>query len=149
MISPAVVPQFEKTFPPLLVSPVRVLVISSHLEARQRVVRSLEALSLDVVACSNCLQAADVLAKQTFELVFCDESLPDGSYADLLHPVGGSGSSPRVVVITRNGDWDLYFEALSKGAFDVVRQQGYPTDLEMIVIRALREEGRAIPSHSW
>lgn len=146
MISPATISLAEQSIPGLSVSHVRVLVVSSHLEARQRVVHSLEALSIDVVACANRLQAVEMLAKHTFELVFCDEALPDGSYSDLLYHASG-GAIPRLVVLTRNGDWELYFEALSKGAFDVVRQQGYPTDFELIVIRAMREDARPALSH--
>ena len=40
----------------------------------------------------------------------------------------------------------LYFEAMGRGAFDVVRSPWHPTDLEMVVIRALREEQCAEPS---
>jgi DNA-binding NtrC family response regulator len=49
---------------------------------------------------------------------------------------------PRVVVTTRTGEWDLYFEAVTKGAFDVIRSPWYAADVEMAVIRALREEGQ-------
>lgn len=83
-----------------------------------------------------------------FQLVFCDEYLPDGSYGDLLQPDHFNQQIPRVVVATRNGEWELYFDAMRRGAFDVVRSPWHPTDLEMVVIRALREEQRAEPSVS-
>lgn len=115
------------------------LVVSCQLESRQSLVRCLESLGLDVVACSNRGQAEEVLERRLFDLVFCDEFLPDGAYFDLISSTARS-RAPKVVVMTRNGDWDLYFEALKEGAFDVLRHHGYSTDLEMVVIRALREE---------
>ncbi len=119
---------------------IRVLVVSPHLEVRRPLLRTLEALSTDVVVCSTHEQAEDVLCKQAVEIVFCDEHLPDGSYGDLIHRDHYDHRIPRIAVITRTGEWELYFEALAKGAFDVIRSSWYATDVEMTVIRALREE---------
>jgi DNA-binding NtrC family response regulator len=122
---------------------IRALVVSPQLEVRKVLVRVLEALSTDVISCSTQLQAEEVLSLQSVEVVFCDENLPDGSYADLIHPNHWDHKIPRVIVATRTGEWEFYFEALRKGAFDVVRCPWYATDVEMSVIRALREEDQA------
>jgi DNA-binding NtrC family response regulator len=127
---------------------VRSLVVSSHLEGRRSLVEALEALGVDVTVCGNRTQAEEVLSKQSFEIVFCDEHLPDGLYSDLVHPNHRDHRIPRLVVTTRCGDWDLYFAALAKGAFDVIRRPGYATDLEMVVIRALHDDERASGSQT-
>ena len=119
---------------------VRVLVLSPHLEVRQVLIRTLDRLSADVISCSTRTQAEEVLARQEVDLVFCDEHLPDGSYGDLIHSNHWNHRIPRIVVTTRHGEWDLYFEALKKGAFDITRSPWHATDVEMILIRALREE---------
>jgi DNA-binding NtrC family response regulator len=119
---------------------VHALVISPNLEARKRLLQVLENLSADVISCSTKAQADGVLYHQCFEIVFCDEQLPDGSYADLIHADHFEHRIPRIVVVTRIGEWELYFEATSKGAFDVIRAPWHPTDIEMTVIRALHEE---------
>jgi len=121
---------------PVVRSHVRALVVSPRLEVRQPLIRTLESLAMDVTACATCHDAEEVLATRSIDLVFCDDRLPEGSYADLIRAVG-----PRVIVVTRTGDWDLYLEALSKGAFDVIRCPWHPTDVELTVIRALRESG--------
>jgi hypothetical protein len=86
---------------------VRALVVSPRLEVRKPLVQVLESLSADVVTCSTRAQADEVLSHQSFEVVFCDEHLPDGSFADLItpgitnarfpesssRPASGSGSS--------------------------------------------------------
>jgi len=119
---------------------IRVLVVSPHLEVRRPLPRTLEALCADVVVCSTREQAEDVLSKQVVEIVFCDEHLPDGFYGDLIHRDHYDHRIPRIAVITRTGEWELYFEAIAKGVFDVIRSPWYATDVEMTVIRALREE---------
>jgi DNA-binding NtrC family response regulator len=123
-------------------SQVRVLVASPQLEVRQVLVRTLECLSADVICCSTRSQAEEVLARQEVDVVFCDEHLPDGSYADLIHPQPNNHKIPRLVVATRHGEWNLYLEALKKGAFDITRSPWHATDVEMILIRALREESQ-------
>jgi DNA-binding NtrC family response regulator len=117
---------------------VRALVVSPRLEVRQPLMRTLETLAMDVIACATRSEAEEVLSRQTVDLIFCDDRLPEGSYADLISTRSGQ-AGPRVIVATRTGEWDLYLEALSKGAFDVVRCPWHSTDIELAVIRALRE----------
>jgi DNA-binding NtrC family response regulator len=122
---------------------VHALVISPRLEVRKPLLHVLESLSADVIACSTREQADEVLSHQSFEVVFCDEHLPDGSYADLIHGNHYEQKIPRVIVATRVGEWEFYFDAMRKGAFDVVRSPWHATDVEMTVIRALHEEEAA------
>ena len=122
---------------------IRALLVSPDMEVRRPLLRTLEALSADVIVCSTRAQAEEVLSTQTVEIVFCDECLPDGSYCDLIHSFDSDHGIPRVAVTTRTGEWELYFEATTKGAFDVIRSPWYATDVEMAVIRALREQDHA------
>ena len=119
---------------------VRALVVSSELEVHKPLLHSLEFLHVDTIVCEGRTQAEDVLARESIDIVFCDDHLPDGSYCDLVHPNQYEGKIPRVVVTTRTGDWDLYFDALGKGAFDVIQCPCYARDVEMTVRRVLREE---------
>lgn len=121
---------------------VRVLILSPHLELRRSLRHALESLCMDVTLCSNREQGEEVLAKQEFEVVFCDSYLPDGSYADLIHPFHWAHRTPRVVVVVRKGEREFHLDALKKGAFAVVEWPGYVTDVELAVLRAMREEER-------
>jgi DNA-binding NtrC family response regulator len=127
---------------------VHALVMSPRLEVRKPLVHVLESLSADVMTCSTLDQANEVLSHQSFEVVFCDEHLPDGSFSDLIHANHYEQKIPRVIVATRVGEWDFYFEAMRKGAFDVVRSPWHATDVEMTVIRALHEEEAAVTGGS-
>jgi len=127
---------------------VRALVVSPELDVRKPLLRTLEALQVDTVVCSSCAQAQDILCNNPVDIVFCDERLPDGSYAEFLHARQLGNAAPRVVVTTRTGDWDLYFAALDQGAFDVIQSPCYAQDVEMTVLRLLTEESvQPLPSH--
>jgi DNA-binding NtrC family response regulator len=76
-------------------------------------------------------------------MIFCDESLVGGTYCDLLNPSVRRKRLP-VVIAIRNGDWDEYLEAMRLGAFDAVRYPLQPTDIELAVLRAARENREAV-----
>ena len=71
------------------------------------------------------------------------QHLTEGSYSDLIYSDHSQRKSRRVVVVTGTGEWELYFDAVGKGAFDVVLSPWHATDVEMIVIRAMREDTTA------
>jgi DNA-binding NtrC family response regulator len=116
-----------------------ILVVSANLESRRAVSKTLEALSVYVIACSTLAQTKQVLSLQHPNLVFCDERLPDGGYADLLELKLPGHIPPPIVVLTRNGEWELYMDATRRGAFDVIRSPWCPTDVELSFIRGVRE----------
>lgn len=116
------------------------MVLSRQLEVRQVLIRTLDRLSADVISCSTRSQVDEVLARRKVDLIFCDEYLPDGSYSDLIHTNHWNHKIPRIVVATRHAEWDFYFEALRKGAFDITRSPWHASDVEMVLIRALRDE---------
>jgi DNA-binding NtrC family response regulator len=117
---------------------IRSLVVSSELENRRPLVRILGGLGADVVVCSRLTEAEEILSRTSFDAVFCDELLPDGPYSDLIHAEHLDARVPRIIVTSRHGEWDLYFQALAKGAFDVIRCPCHATDVEMILIRISR-----------
>jgi DNA-binding NtrC family response regulator len=106
------------------------IIVSAEMEVRKPLVRSLESHHIDYIVCANLLQAGQVLSQQSFDVVFCDDRLPDGSYSDLVHCNHTHRKTARAVVTTRTGDWDLYFEAMERGAFDVIQSPCYALDVD-------------------
>jgi DNA-binding NtrC family response regulator len=109
---------------------------------RNALIHMLEGMSVSVFSCSTLRQAKEVLSRQKIELVFCDENLSDGSFRDLLRPNQFWISSPQIVVIFRFGEWAEHMEALQLGDFEVISSPLHPTDVELAVIRAMRDGGR-------
>lgn len=122
----------------------QVLLISGNLETRRAISKVLEALFIQVVSCSMLSHAREALSLQRPNLIFCDERLSDGGYEDFLDLDYEGRVAPPVVVLTRTGEWELYMEATRRGAFDVIRSPWCPTDIELSIIRAAREEKQKV-----
>jgi DNA-binding NtrC family response regulator len=117
-----------------------VVVAAASLENRKPLLRVLEDLSLNTISCSSFEQISEVLSRQDVLVVFCEESLGDGSYRDLLCAPEVREHDARIVVTIRTGDWGEYLDAMRLGAFDAIRCPLQPTDIELVVLRALREQ---------
>jgi DNA-binding NtrC family response regulator len=113
-----------------------VLIVSSHLENRRALVRILDCLPVNVTVSCALFQAQEVLAGREIHIVFCDDSLPAGTYRDLLSM--RSIAKPCVVVMTQTAEPGYRYETIVQGAFDVLRCPLESTDVELIVIRAAR-----------
>src|SRR5882672_9001487 len=117
-----------------------VLVACTDPTKRSALVHMLEGMSVNVFSCSTLIQIGELLSKQKIELIFCDESLSDGSFRDLLRANDTWMGRPRIVVIFSTGEWTEYLEALQLGVFEVISAPLHPTDVELAVIRAIRDE---------
>jgi|HubBroStandDraft_6_1064221.scaffolds.fasta_scaffold273762_1 DNA-binding NtrC family response regulator len=115
-----------------------VVVLCGEMTNRNELVRMLEGMSVGIYSCSTLKQATDVLSSRKIELVFCDEYLSDGSFRDLLRTNQGWIGAPHIVVIDHFGEWAEYAEALQLGFVEVISAPLHPTDVELAVIRAMR-----------
>ena len=118
-----------------------ILVVSARLENRSVLLRVFEGLNLNVLVCSTLVQAREVLANRPVALIFCDETLPDGTYRDLFDLRETELKTFRVVVTMTSGTWEGYLEAIRRGVFDVLQFPFTPTDVELSLIHSVREDG--------
>jgi DNA-binding NtrC family response regulator len=119
-----------------------VLVVCSEMSNRNALIRILESIPVGVVSCSTLRQAIEVLSSQTIELVFCDETLADGSFGNLLEANQIWVSRPHIAVIVHSGKSGEYMEAWKSLGLEVISSPLYPTDVELAVIRAMRDGSR-------
>ena len=120
-----------------------VLVASSNFEDRGALIKILDGLSLNVISCNALSQVAEVLSHQAVDLIFCDERLTDGSYRDLLAIKDEALRRPQVVITIRTDDWKEYVDKMHPGVYDAVRRPWQPTDVELVVLHAMHERGKA------
>lgn len=120
--------------------PWEVMVLSAQFEDRRSLAHILASQEVEPLCCSTLREALETLRKESVGLVFCDKSLPDGTYRDLLTAARGLKTRVRVVVTSHQADWDEYLEAMRLGAFDVIAVPCRPTDVEWMVIQAKRDE---------
>jgi DNA-binding NtrC family response regulator len=74
----------------------------------------------DTVCTPSVSECNKVLSVGSFDLVFCDRYLPDGSYRDVLAIITTLKYHLPLVVTSRHADWDQYLEVLRHGAFELI-----------------------------
>jgi DNA-binding NtrC family response regulator len=118
------------------------LVVSDRMEHLKALVRILDGLQTNVYVACSFKQAHEVLGRQPLAMVFCDERVSGSSYRDLLQSMGIKRRGSRFVIMLHTGEWDEYLEAMRLGAFEVIRCPVQPTDVEMTLIHATRDEAQ-------
>lgn len=97
-----------------------ILVLSSSEAVRNGLTESLRLVGMNPVPCATVTESHAMLEAITFSAIFCDDSLADGSYRDVISMVRESYPAIPVIVISPVGDWNEYLKALGAGAFDYV-----------------------------
>jgi two-component system response regulator PilR (NtrC family) len=115
-----------------------ILVVSCRPENRKMLMRVFEGLPINSYSAPTIEQAREALRLRPFSVVFCEERLSDGTYADLLADVRTSSNDVRFVVMLCTGEWEEYLEALRLGAEEVLRCPLQPTDVDLALIHAMR-----------
>jgi two-component system, NtrC family, response regulator PilR len=117
-----------------------ILVASSDLEGRRALSNILAKLGVDPLASSTVRECKELMASERVGLIFCDRLLADGNCYDLLNASRIGRTKARVVVMSSTADWDEFLEAMRLGAFDVIASPCRATDVEWMIIQALRYE---------
>ena len=120
--------------------PWEIMVASSDVEGRRALSNILAKLGVDPLTSSTVRECKEIMATERVGLVFCDRLLADGNCHDLLSAAKGGRMKARVVVISSTADWDEFLEAMRLGAFDVIANPCRATDVEWMIIQALRYE---------
>jgi DNA-binding NtrC family response regulator len=100
--------------------------------------------AMEVISCSTLQEARALLPDPTLSLIFCEETLRDGTYSDVLNILGRPLKTRMVVISPSSHVDEKYQEAIGTGAFDVIASPCRPSDVQWMVIRAIREESRHV-----
>ena len=117
---------------------VDVLIVSSRIENKRTLLRTLEGLPVNTFSASSVFQALEFLATHPMAIIFCEERLPDGSYRDRLNSVPTSLQVSRLIVVQCTEEWQEYLEALRLGATEVLRVPLQSIDIDIAVFHAMR-----------
>lgn len=120
--------------------PWQIVVASADLEDRRAMVNILAKQGFDPIIASSVGECRASMAQEDVGLIFCARSLSDGNYRDLLIAARTGTRRTRIVLTARITDWDEYLEAMRLGAFDVISAPCRPTDVEWMILQALRDE---------
>ena len=117
-----------------------ILIVSCRPENRKMLMRVFDGLPIDSYAAPTVAQAREALNSHSFSVVFCEERLSDGTYADLLNDLRSAQHGTRFVCMLCTGEWEEYLEALRLGAEEVLRCPLQPTDIDLALIHAMRND---------
>ncbi|MGB2668551.1 MAG: hypothetical protein WAK48_31485 [Candidatus Acidiferrum sp.] len=115
-----------------------ILIVSCRPDNRKMLMRVFDGLPIDSYSAPGIEQAKEALRLRPFSVVFCEERLSDGAYNDLLREVRAISEDIRFVVMLCTGEWEEYLEALRLGAEEVLRCPLQPSDVDLVLIHAMR-----------
>ena len=99
----------------------------------------------EVVCAHSVKDGRSQVHSGSFDVVFLDVMMPDGSGLDLLSIIREASSNPEVIIITAVGDPDAAELAINNGAWDYIEKPSSIKEMTLPLIRALqyREKKKA------
>lgn len=117
-----------------------VLMVSAAGEIDLSLRKVLNDAGMHVRVARSCAEALSVLASPSPPaIVFCEASLPDGDWGDILAFASGESTNVPVIIVSRVVDINLYINALEEGAADFIVPPFYRQDLSHVVSCAMRQ----------
>ena len=117
----------------------QLLIVSSRSETQRAMLHIMEGLPVNPYTSPTTEQAWEVLMSHSIDVIFCDDQLPDGHYADFLRAVRSEHRMTQFIVLLSSDNWGDFLEAMRLGVTDVLRGVWRPRDVELILSRAERD----------
>lgn len=109
---------------------------------RQILTDVLKDWNLEAITASTVSEALASLRQPDLALVFCENGLVDGGFADLLNAMAGRKPVLRLIALIHN-EHD-YSDAVRLGAFDVLPVSCHRSDVQWMMINALRNKNEFV-----
>jgi ActR/RegA family two-component response regulator len=107
-------------------------------EAMNLLKLALESHSIQIRSLRTLEEALPLLrAAHPPHLVFTEDTLPDGTWADVVKQASGVSKTVKVIVVSRLVDVGFYVEAMNGGAFDFIVPPLSTIKLDYVVKRAM------------
>ncbi|OEU98111.1 MULTISPECIES: response regulator [Streptomyces] len=111
-------------------APVRVMVVDDHPMWREAVARDLAEAGFEVVATAGDGEQAVRRARAAApDVLVLDLNLPDRPGVEVCRELAGSGSAPRVLVLSASGEHTDVLEAVKSGATGYLVKSAGPQEL--------------------
>src|SRR5690242_17224704 len=116
-------------------------VVCSVLENMQKVAGADSRLGVGAICISNVQHCRLIPRREKVGVVFCDRNVEGGDYQDVMAAVSSEpdDARPKVVMMSRfRMDPNEYRQAKRSGVFDIIESPCRPTDIEWMLISAMR-----------
>ncbi len=121
------------------------LFVSPHREDAHRLSQMLSQLPLVFDHVPDLQQARAKLRKSRYGVILTEAGLPDGSWLDILSLAQGMAPGTEVIVTDPHADARFWAEALNLGAYDLLAQPFYESEVRRILYNAC---SRIAPEHA-
>ncbi|MCE5249796.1 sigma-54 dependent transcriptional regulator [bacterium] len=95
-------------------------------------------LGHSVTCVFSLTQGMEKVLSGSYDVVFLDVRLPDGSGLDAIADIHASASQPEVIILTAFGDRDGAEIAIKNGAWNYLQKPSFISDIKLSLIRALQ-----------
>jgi DNA-binding NtrC family response regulator len=112
----------------------KIIVLEDDLIVRRNLEQMLRQQRYDVSTADTIAAARELLAKDTFDLLFLDLRLPDGEGTDLLRELQADPEKPLVVMVTGFGSVESAVDCMRNGAFDYMLKP-FSSDQLLVTLR--------------
>jgi DNA-binding NtrC family response regulator len=114
----------------------KIIVLEDDPIVRRNLEQLLRGQRYDVAVAETIAAARDLMARDTFDLIFLDVRLPDGEGTDLLRELQTQAQKPLVVMITGFGSVESAVECMRNGAFDYMLKPFSADQLQVTLKKA-------------
>jgi two-component system NtrC family response regulator len=115
-----------------------ILIVDDDPLVRTSLARVVKKMEHEPFEAESVASARAKLKAESFDLVFCDVRMPDGSGLDILPEIRASAAVPEVIIVTGFGDPDGAELAIKKGAWDYIEKPLSAKAVMLCVERALQ-----------
>jgi DNA-binding response OmpR family regulator len=130
--------QAEETLRGPARSPRRLLMVDDNVEDLMYYTSILQRLGHDVRPCASFTEAANLFAREDFDLVIVSEGGTSFEGRSVLARAVEADRSTPVLVLTRTPNMDCYIRAMEMGAFDYLEKPLIPSEFAQLVSHHLR-----------
>jgi len=116
----------------------RILIIDDDDSFSDMLSGMVERASHDPVRAATLGEGLEKLSESSYEVVFLDIHLPDGSGLDILQGIKESPSSPEIIIITGFDESGAAELALKNGVWDYIKKPSSIKDMQLALLRALQ-----------
>ncbi|MDO5320828.1 MAG: sigma-54 dependent transcriptional regulator [Bacteroidia bacterium] len=109
----------------------KVLIVDDERAIRNSLGEILSDEGYEVESAEDGTSALDLVAKEKYDVIFCDIKMPGMDGMEVLDKLVADGCDSAIVMISGHGDIDTAVESIKKGAFDFIQK---PLDLNRILI---------------
>jgi DNA-binding NtrC family response regulator len=121
----------------------KVIVLEDDLIVRKNLEQQLRNRRYDVACVETIAAAQDLLARDTFDLIFLDVRLPDGEGTELLREIQTRPQKPLAVIVTGFASVESAVDCMRNGAFDYMIKP-FSSDQLDITLRKAEEFTRIL-----